>query len=78
MKDFIVTDIKSENTILVGLITPEESEEKVTEYLDELEFLAQTAKINPVHRVTQRLPIANSVTFVGTGKLNEIKEYIDS
>ncbi|HUI32267.1 MAG: GTPase HflX [Dysgonamonadaceae bacterium] len=78
MKDFIVTDIKSENTILVGLITPEESEEKVTEYLDELEFLAQTAKINPVHRITQRLPIANSVTFVGTGKLNEIKEYIDS
>lgn len=78
MKDFIVTEIKSENTILVGLITPEESEEKVTEYLDELEFLAQTAKINPVHRVTQRLPIANSVTFVGTGKLNEIKEYIDS
>lgn len=78
MKDFIVTDIKSENAILVGLITPEENEEKVTEYLDELEFLAQTAKINPVHRVTQRLPIANSVTFVGTGKLDEIKEYIDS
>lgn len=77
MKDFIVTDIKSENAILVGLITPEENEDKVTEYLDELEFLAQTAKINPVHRVTQRLPIANSVTFVGSGKLDEIREYID-
>ena len=78
MKDFLVTDIKSENAILVGLITPEENEEKVTEYLDELEFLAQTAGIVPVHRVTQRLPIANSVTFVGTGKLDEIKEYIKS
>ncbi|MDD2474375.1 MAG: GTPase HflX [Dysgonamonadaceae bacterium] len=78
MKDFIVTETKSENAILVGLITPEESEEKVNEYLDELAFLAETAKVNPVHRVMQRLPIANSVTFVGTGKLDEIKEYIES
>ena len=78
MKDFIVTEIKSENAILVGIITSEDSEEKVTEYLDELEFLAETAKITPVHRIMQRLPIANSVTFVGTGKLQEIKEYIES
>lgn len=78
MKDFITTEIKSENAILVGLITPDESEEQVSEYLDELDFLAETAKINPVHRITQRLPIANSVTFVGTGKLDEIKEYIES
>lgn len=78
MKDFIVTEIKSENAILVGIITSDESEEKVTEYLDELEFLAETAKITPVHRIMQRLPIANSVTFVGTGKLQEIKEYIES
>ena len=78
MKDFIVTDIKSENAILVGLITPEENEEKVNEYLNELEFLAETAKITPVHRVMQRLPVANSVTFVGSGKLDEIKDYIES
>lgn len=78
MKDFIVTDIKSENAILVGLITQDETEEQITEYLDELNFLAETAKINPVHRVMQRLPMANSVTFVGTGKLQEIKEYIKS
>lgn len=78
MKEFITTEIKSENAILVGLITPDESEEQVEEYLDELDFLAETAKINPVHRITQRLPIANSVTFVGTGKLQEIKEYIES
>lgn len=78
MKDFIVTDIESENAILVGLITPEESEEQVIEYLDELDFLAETAQITPVHRVTQRLDMPNSVTFVGTGKLQEIKEYIES
>ena len=78
MKDFIVTDTRSENAILVGLITPEANEEKVTEYLDELEFLAETAKITPVHRVTQRLPTANSVTFVGSGKLDEIRDFIKS
>ena len=78
MKDFIATDIKSENAILVGIITQEESEEHVTEYLDELDFLAETANINPVHRVTQRLSIADSTTFVGSGKLQEIKDYIES
>ena len=78
MKDFIATEIKSENAILVGLITQEETEEHVTEYLDELAFLAETAKIKPVHRVMQRLPMANSVTFVGSGKLDEIKEYIEN
>lgn len=78
MKDFIATDIVSENAILVGLITQDETEEQVVEYLDELDFLAETAHINPVHRVIQRLPMANSVTFVGSGKLQEIKEYIES
>ena len=78
MKDFIATDLKTENAILVGLITQEDTEEQVTEYLDELDFLAETAKIKPVHRVTQRLTMPNSVTFVGSGKLEEIKEYIES
>ena len=78
MKDFIATDLKTENAILVGLITQEETEEQVIEYLDELDFLAETAKIKPVHRVMQRLTMQNSVTFVGTGKLDEIKEYIES
>lgn len=78
MKDFIATDLKTEYAILVGLITQDETEEQVTEYLDELDFLAETAKIVPVHRVTQRLSTPNSVTFVGTGKLEEIKEYIES
>ncbi len=78
MKDFIATDLKTENAILVGLITQEETEEQVVEYLDELDFLAETAKIKPVHRVMQRLSMPNSVTFVGSGKLDEIKEYIES
>lgn len=78
MKDFITTEITSENAILVGLITPNDSEEQIEEYLDELEFLAETAQIKPVHRVTQRLPMANSVTFVGSGKLDEIRDYIEA
>ena len=78
MKKLIVTERESVNAILVGLITQEETEEQVTEYLDELAFLANTANINTVHRVTQRLTMANSVTFVGSGKLQEIKEYIET
>ena len=76
MKDLILTEIKSENAILVGLITPDQSEEKVNEYLDELAFLAETAGIVPGKRFVQRLEMPNSVTFVGAGKLQEIKEYV--
>ncbi len=76
MKDLILTDIKSEKAVLVGLITPEQNEEKVKEYLDELAFLAETAGFTPQARFVQRLEMPNSVTFVGTGKLQEIKEYV--
>ncbi|HQG09007.1 MAG TPA: GTPase HflX [Dysgonamonadaceae bacterium] len=76
MKDLIITEIKSEKAILVGLITPDQSEEKVNEYLDELAFLAETAGIVPGKRFVQRLEMPNSVTFVGAGKLQEIKEYV--
>lgn len=76
MKDLIITEIKSEKAILVGLITPDQSEEKVNEYLDELAFLAETAGIVPEKRFVQRLEMPNSVTFVGAGKLQEIKEYV--
>lgn len=61
---------------MVGLITPEQNEEKVNEYLDELDFLADTAGLVPIKRVVQRLDMPNSVTFVGTGKLQEIKEFV--
>ena len=65
-----------ENAVLVGLITPEQSEERTKEYLDELAFLADTNKIVPVKRFVQRLDIPNSTTYVGEGKLQEIKEYL--
>jgi hypothetical protein len=76
MKDLILNEKKNLNAVLVGLITPDQSEEKVNEYLDELAFLAETAGIVPGKRFIQRLDMPNSVTFVGKGKLQEIKEYI--
>ncbi len=76
MKEYIVTEVKAKNVVLVGLITPEQNEEQVKEYLDELDFLAETAGFTTVKRFTQRLDKANTVTFVGTGKLQEIKEYV--
>ncbi len=65
-----------EKAVLVGLITPEQSEERTKEYLDELAFLADTNKIVPVKRFVQRLDMPNSTTYVGEGKLQEIKEYL--
>ena len=76
MKDFVTQEIKSEKAVLVGLITPEQNEEKINEYLDELEFLAETAGLIPVKRYVQRLDMPNTATFVGKGKLEEIEEFV--
>src|SRR5690554_7755825 len=76
MKDFITYEIKKEAAVLVGLITPEQNEEKVNEYLDELAFLAETAGLVPDKRFVLRLDLPNTVTFVGKGKLEEIEEYV--
>ncbi|MCD7972960.1 MAG: GTPase HflX [Candidatus Azobacteroides sp.] len=76
MKDFIITKAFTEKAVLVGLITPEQNEAKAKEYLDELAFLAETAGADPVKSFLQSLPYPNPVTFVGTGKLQEIKEYV--
>lgn len=76
MRDFIKSEIKSTNAVLVGIITPDQDEETVNEYLDELSFLAETAGLEPSTRFVQKLDMANSVTFVGTGKLQEISEYV--
>ena len=67
-----------EEAILVGLIHGNQTVEKVAEYMDELEFLAQTAGAITVKRITQKLPHPNRATFVGKGKLAEIKEYIEA
>lgn len=66
-----------ERTILVGLITPQQDEQKCREYLDELAFLAETAGAVPVKRFVQRLDSPNPRTIVGTGKLQEIRDYIE-
>ena len=67
-----------ENAVLVGLITPSQPEERTEEYLDELAFLADTRDIVPVKRFVQRLPNPDSNTYVGSGKLAEIRDYIIS
>ena len=76
MKDFIITEEQSEKVVLVGLITPHQNERQVKDYLDELAFLAETAGITPVKHFTQKMDKPHSVTFVGSGKLQEIKEYV--
>ena len=69
---------KEEKAVLVGLIQKEVTPEQVREYLDELSFLAETAGAIAVERFTQRLPHPDSRTFVGKGKLEEIKQYVAS
>lgn len=76
MKDFVISEAKVETAILVGLITQTQDERKTAEYLDELAFLAETAGAKVVKQFTQKLPMAHSVTYVGKGKLEEIKQYI--
>ena len=78
MKEFVISEVKSETAVLVGLITPSQDERKTKEYLDELEFLAHTAGAEVVKRFTQKVNGPNSVTYVGTGKLEEIKMYIQA
>ena len=69
--------IKGEETaVLVGLIQKEQTQEQVYEYLDELAFLAETAGAQTVRKFTQKLPHPDSRTFVGKGKLEEIKSYV--
>lgn len=77
MKDLVIGKETNESTILVGLITHRQNEAKVNEYLDELDFLADTAGAEVVARFTQKLDNPDSRTFVGKGKLAEIKEYVE-
>lgn len=65
-----------EKAVLIGLITPTQNEEKSGEYLDELEFLTLTAGGEAVKRFVQKLDFPNPKTFLGTGKLDEVKNYI--
>ena len=67
---------QTEKAILVGLSHREQSSEKLEEYLDELDFLSRTLGLKPVHRFTQNLDMPHIATFVGSGKLEEIKTYV--
>ena len=77
MKEFVISEVKAESAILVGLITEAQNEAKTKEYLDELEFLADTAGAVTVKRFTQKVNGPSAVTYVGKGKLEEIKAYIE-
>ena len=76
MKEFVISEAKAETAVLVGLITGQQDEAKTNEYLDELEFLATTAGARTVKRFTQKVNGPSSVTYVGSGKLEEIRHYI--
>lgn len=76
MKDFIITETNRQTAVLVGIVTFDQDERTTDEYLDELEFLAQTAGVVVVNRFTQKLEMQNPVTYVGSGKLDEIADYI--
>ena len=73
----VITEKKAETAILVGIVTQEQDERKTQEYLDELEFLADTAGVQVMRRFTQKIPQALAATYVGKGKLEEMREYID-
>ena len=71
-----MADVECETAVLVGIITPQQNERKTGEYLDELEFLAETAGARTVKRFTQKLNGPSSVTYLGMGKLQEIRQWI--
>ena len=77
MRDFIKTDAATDRAYLVGLVTPDVSEQEVNDYLEELAFLAHTAQIQAVESFTQRLEHPNGATFIGSGKLQEIADKIE-
>ena len=78
MIDQILNEEVTERAVLVGLITEQQNEAKATEYLDELAFLADTAGAETVKTFLQRLDYPNPRTFVGKGKLDEIREFIEN
>jgi GTP-binding protein HflX len=77
MKEFVISQESSERAVLVGLITQNQPEAKAMEYLAELAFLADTAGAETVRMFTQKLDYPNSRTFVGKGKLDEIKQFVE-
>ncbi len=77
IEDNIINKEANERTVLVGLVTLRQNEAKVKEYLDELAFLARTAGAEPEKRFIQKLDYPNPRTYVGKGKLEEIRQYVE-
>ncbi|MDE5773714.1 MAG: GTPase HflX, partial [Muribaculaceae bacterium] len=77
LEDNIIQTESNERTVLVGIVSRDQTEAKVEEYLDELEFLAHTAGAETTHRFIQKLDFPNPRTYVGTGKLQEIARYVE-
>ncbi len=71
------TDLAYERTVLIGIVTKDQDQEKLEEYLDELEFLTYTAGGEVVKRFSQRLDRPDPKTFIGSGKMNDVKEFVD-
>ena len=76
MSKKLTQEFVEEKAVLVGLITSDQNEEQAKEYLEELDFLAHTAGAVAVKHFTQKLPFANPKTFIGKGKLLEVKEFM--
>ena len=66
-----------EKVVLIGIINQLQTEEKSKEYLDELEFLTYTAGGEVLKRFTQKLDVPNPKTFIGTGKMEEVQQYVE-
>ena len=76
-KNKLISTAKEQETcVLVGVVTREQSREQLTEYLDELAFLAETANARCLKRFTQNLDRPDTRTFIGSGKLQELKDYV--
>ncbi len=72
------TEIKQEKAILIGVINQDQSPEEVDDYLNELAFLTESAGARPVEKFIQRVDIPNPRTYIGSGKLSEIQEYVNT
>src|SRR5471030_183600 len=73
---FYDTAVKQERAVLVGVITPNETDERIKEYLEELQFLVETAGAETVKIFTQKLQKPDRATFVGSGRLEDIKAFV--
>ncbi len=71
-------DVALEKAVLIGIITKEQNEDKLKEYLDELEFLTFTAGGYAVKRFTQKMDMPNPKTFIGTGKMEDVRDYVET